>query len=119
LSWSLQLERLVSVQGRRADRQHAYRPTLVFDDLGDRHICHVHTLVEHTFGRSEARALPALVREPDYGDAEILTSAQIAELFAVTSRTVRRWTDVGTLPSFRTIGGQRRFRWGEIRRVVA
>jgi hypothetical protein len=50
LSWSLQLERLVSVQGRRADRQHAYRPTLVFDDLGDRHICHVHTLVEHTFG---------------------------------------------------------------------
>jgi excisionase family DNA binding protein len=63
--------------------------------------------------------LPALVREPDYGDAEILTPAQIAELFAVTSRTVRRWTDAGTLPSFRTVGGQRRFRWGEIRRAVA
>jgi excisionase family DNA binding protein len=63
--------------------------------------------------------LPALVREPDYGDAEILTPAQVAEQFAVTSRTVRHWTDSGTLPSFRTVGGQRRFRWGEIRRVVA
>ena len=63
--------------------------------------------------------LPALVREPDYGDAEILTPAQIAELFAVTPRTVRRWTDAGLLPSFRTVGGHRRFRWEEIRRVVA
>jgi excisionase family DNA binding protein len=62
--------------------------------------------------------LPALVREPDYGDAEILSPAQIAELFAVTPRTVRRWADAGALPVFRTVGGQRRFRWGEIRRVV-
>ena len=69
--------------------------------------------------KQKPERLPALVREPDYGDAEILTPAQIAELFAVTSRTVRRWTDAGTLPSFRTVGGQRRFRWGEIRRVVA
>jgi excisionase family DNA binding protein len=59
-------------------------------------------------------SLPTLVREPDYADAEILTPAQIAELFAVTSRTVRRWTDVGALPSFRTVGGQRRFRWAEV-----
>jgi hypothetical protein len=48
--------------------------------------------------------LPTLVREPDYGDAEILTPAQIAELFAVTSRTVRRWTDADVRPSFRTVG---------------
>jgi len=59
------------------------------------------------------------VHEPDYGDAEILTPAQIADLFAVSPRTIRRWADLGTLPSFRTIGGQRRFRWGEFRRVVA
>jgi excisionase family DNA binding protein len=62
--------------------------------------------------------LPALVREPDYGDAEILTPAQIAELFVVSPRTVRRWADSETLPSFRTIGGQRRFRWGEVRSVI-
>ena len=60
--------------------------------------------------------LPALVREPDYGDAEILTPAQIAELFAVTSRTVRRWTDKGVLPSFRTVGGHRRYRWPDVER---
>jgi excisionase family DNA binding protein len=60
-----------------------------------------------------------LVRELDYDDAYILTPALVAELFAVSPRTVRRWADVGALPSFRTIGGQRRFRWGEIRRVVA
>jgi excisionase family DNA binding protein len=59
------------------------------------------------------KRLPALVVEPDYDDAEILSPAQIAELFAVTSRTVRRWTDLGTLPSFRTVGGQRRFRWDQ------
>jgi hypothetical protein len=49
--------------------------------------------------KPKPKPLPALVREPDYGDAEILTPAQIAELFAVTSRTVRRWTDAGRLPS--------------------
>jgi hypothetical protein len=59
-----------------------------------------------------------LVCEPDYDDSYILTPALVAELFAVTSRTVRR-TDSGALPSFRTVGGQRRFRWGEIRRMVA
>ena len=61
----------------------------------------------------------ALVREPDHDDTYILTLALVAELFAVSPRTVRRWADSGTLPSFRTVGGQRRFRWGEIRRVVA
>jgi excisionase family DNA binding protein len=60
-----------------------------------------------------------LVREPDYDDAYILTPALVAELFAVSPRTVRRWADSGMLPSFRTVGGQRRFRWGELRRVVA
>jgi hypothetical protein len=61
--------------------------------------------------------LPALVRESDYGDADILSPTQIADVFAVTPRTARRWAYAGTLPSFRTVGGQRRFRW--IRRVVA
>jgi excisionase family DNA binding protein len=49
-----------------------------------------------------------LVREPDYDDAETLTPAQVAELFDMTPRTIRRWVDAGVLPSFRTVGGQRR-----------
>ncbi|SRR6266536_2269751 len=63
-------------------------------------------------------SVSVLVREPDYDDACVLTPALIAELFGVSPRTVRRWADSGTLPSFRTIGGQHRFRWGELRRVI-
>lgn len=58
--------------------------------------------------------LPALVCERDFDDSEILRPAQV-ELFDVTPRTIRRWADAGVLPVFRTVGGQRRFRWGEIR----
>jgi excisionase family DNA binding protein len=59
--------------------------------------------------------LPTLVREPDCEDSTVLRPAEVAELFEVTPRTVRRWADAGLLPCFRTVGGQRRFRWGEIR----
>lgn len=52
---------------------------------------------------------------PDYEDGTILRSLQVAELLEVTPRTVRRWADAETLPSFRTVGGQRRFRWGDLR----
>jgi excisionase family DNA binding protein len=58
--------------------------------------------------------LPTLVREPVYEGGEVvLRPAEVAEFFEVTTRTVRRWADSGLLPSFRTIGGQRRFRWGD------
>jgi excisionase family DNA binding protein len=59
--------------------------------------------------------LPTLVREPGYEDGTVLRPSDVAELFDVTSRTVGRWADSGLLPSFRTVGRQRRFRWGEIR----
>jgi excisionase family DNA binding protein len=65
--------------------------------------------------KPKTEPLPALVREPDFDDAEILTPAHVAELFDVTPRTIRRWANAGMLPVFRTVGGQRRFRWGETR----
>jgi excisionase family DNA binding protein len=58
--------------------------------------------------------LPELVREPGYDDADILTTLCLADVFGVTARTVRRWADASVLPSFRTLGGQRRFRWAEV-----
>jgi excisionase family DNA binding protein len=58
--------------------------------------------------KSEPKAAPVLVREPEYDDGDILTPGEIAELFAVSPRTVRLWADAGRLPSFRTVGGQRR-----------
>jgi excisionase family DNA binding protein len=60
----------------------------------------------------------ALVRWPDYDDDVILTLGEIADLFAVSTRTIRRWADAGRLPSFRTLGGWRRFRWGDIRLAI-
>jgi hypothetical protein len=65
--------------------------------------------------RRKPKPLPALVREPDYDDAEILTPAEIGDLFMVTPRSVRRWANEGLLPSFRTVGGNRRFRWADVR----
>jgi excisionase family DNA binding protein len=64
-------------------------------------------------------AAPVLVREPEYDDSDILTPGDVAELFAVSPRTIRLWADTGKLPSFRMVGGQRRFRWGETRRAVS
>lgn len=62
--------------------------------------------------------LPALVLEPDFDDTQILRPGDVAELFAVSTKTVQRWADTGVLPSFRTVGGQRRFRWGAVRLAV-
>ena len=39
-----------------------------------------------------------------------LTPAQVAEAFNVTVSTVHRWAEDGLLKSFKTPGGQRRFR---------
>ena len=43
-----------------------------------------------------------------------LTSGQVAELFAVDSKTVLRWANTGNLPSFKTPGGHRRYRLADI-----
>jgi MerR family regulatory protein len=60
----------------------------------------------------DPKAAPALVREPECVDGEILTPRVVAELFAVSPRTIRRWGDAGRLPSFRTVGGWRRVQVG-------
>ena len=38
-----------------------------------------------------------------------LTTSQAAEALGVSQGTIRRWSDSGYLPSYRTPGGQRRF----------
>jgi excisionase family DNA binding protein len=76
--------------------------------------------IRHAFRqRLAAERLPKKPPRRKRNDTYILTPAIVAELFAVSPRTVRRWADSGMLPSFLTVGGQRRFWWGEIRRVVA
>ncbi len=47
-----------------------------------------------------------------------LTPSQVADLFGVSVVTVAAWSDAGLLPHFRTPGGQRRFRKGDVERFL-
>ena len=40
---------------------------------------------------------------------DLLTSGEVAEMFDVDRKTVIRWALTGSLPSFKTPGGHRRF----------
>jgi len=52
--------------------------------------------------------------EPD----ELLTPAEVAALFRVNPKTVTRWHRSGKISAIRTLGGHRRFRAAEIRRLL-
>jgi len=45
---------------------------------------------------------------------ELLTPAEVAELFRVNPKTVTRWARSGKVSAIRTLGGHRRFRRSEI-----
>ena len=49
---------------------------------------------------------------------ELLTSFEVAAMFAVSPKTVALWAKEGTLNPIRTLGGERRFRESEVRRVL-
>ena len=49
---------------------------------------------------------------------ELLTSAEVAEIFGVDRRTVVLWAKRGRLNALRTPGGQHRFRAIEIDRLL-
>ena len=55
--------------------------------------------------------LTAIASPPD--DDEVLSSTEVARLVGVHPKTVARWADQG-LPSFRTVGGHRRYRWRNV-----
>ena len=46
---------------------------------------------------------------------ELLTPAEVAEMFRVNPKTVTRWARAGRISAVRTLGGHRRFRAAEIR----
>jgi excisionase family DNA binding protein len=70
-----------------------------------------------TEAEAEARAERGTCACPraEYDDSDILTTRRVADVFGVSTNTVRRWAEAGMLPSFRTLGGHRRFRWGDVR----
>lgn len=44
----------------------------------------------------------------------VLTPGEVAVLFRVSPKSVTRWAARGEVPSFRTVGGHRRFRRDDI-----
>jgi excisionase family DNA binding protein len=49
----------------------------------------------------------------------LLTPSEVAGLFRVDPKTVTRWAQAGKLSSIRTLGGHRRYRTDEIRRLFS
>lgn len=48
----------------------------------------------------------------------LLRPGQVADLFHVDAKTVRRWAKAGRLNAIRTVGGHRRFREAEVRELL-
>jgi hypothetical protein len=69
--------------------------------------------------RPKPPPLTALVYEPEYDGSDVLRTREVAAVFSVNARIVGLWAAAGMLPSFRTLGGQRRFRWGDVRRAAS
>src|SRR6266571_443443 len=49
-------------------------------------------------------------RPPPAGDTEWLTLGQAAQYLGVAQSTIRKWSDLGRVPTFYTPGGHRRYR---------
>ena len=51
-------------------------------------------------------------------ESELLTPGEVAAMFRVDPKTVTRWAQAGKISAVRTLGGHRRFRASEIRRIL-
>ncbi len=50
---------------------------------------------------------------------ELLTPSEVAAMFRVNPKTVTRWARAGRISCIKTLGGHRRFKATEIRRLLA
>lgn len=48
----------------------------------------------------------------------LLTPAEVANMFRVDPKTVTRWAKTGRLTSIKTLGGHRRYRETEVRKLL-
>jgi excisionase family DNA binding protein len=49
---------------------------------------------------------------------ELLTPSEVAAMFRVNPKTVTRWARAGRISYIKTLGGHRRFKASEIRRLL-
>ena len=69
------------------------------------------------YGRYNGR-LTAPGRHRAEWPERLLRTSEVAELFSVSSRTVREWARRGLLPTIRTPGGQHRFPERPVRELL-
>lgn len=63
----------------------------------------------------------AVLADPDLvaeGAPTLLTPAEVAAMFRVDPKTITRWAKTGQLNAIRTLGGHRRYRSSEIRKML-
>lgn len=48
----------------------------------------------------------------------LLTPSEVAAMFRVDPKTVTRWAKAGKISSIKTLGGHRRYREAEVRRLL-
>ena len=53
-------------------------------------------------------------RRPAGGETEWLTLGQAAKYLGVAQSTIRKWSDLGRVPAFYTLGGHRRYRRSDL-----
>jgi excisionase family DNA binding protein len=66
----------------------------------------------HSPGHRRRIDLPSVESQP--GDDDVLGPLEVGRLLGVHPKTVTRWATDDGLPSFRTIGGHRRFKWADV-----
>lgn len=49
---------------------------------------------------------------------DLMTPAEVAQIFRVDPKTVTQWAKAGKLSSIRTLGGHRRYRTAEVRALL-
>ena len=59
-----------------------------------------------------------LERLPEGAGSELLSTRTLAEMLRVSEATVKRWTDDGLIPCYRTPGGHRRFRHEDVEAFI-
>lgn len=67
--------------------------------------------------RRDGRARSRGRQDGEWAD-RLLRTSEVAELFSVSSRTVREWARRGLLPTIRTPGGQHRFPERPVRELL-
>lgn len=68
---------------------------------------------------SEADQISIYARVASMDDNALLTPGEVAAAMRVDPKTVTRWAAAGKISAIRTLGGHRRFKAGDLKRMLA